>query len=79
MKRVYLMADFGRGPVTLSRFNRAGTEPLAAGPRERADAAKSWWLVEAANAWDARLVIHNDRVTGQPGNRGRIIERGGNP
>lgn len=71
-RRVYLMADFGKGPRVVSdaiqvprsdtrRFpvSLGGSDWWIAGAKavQAEWAARAWWLVEAASAADGRRII----------------------
>jgi hypothetical protein len=63
--RVYLMADFGKGPRAWAWWNGVGDNPLTpahhAGISDRrgrtCQDARAWWLVEAESAEAARDII----------------------
>lgn len=81
--RVYLMADFGKGPI--KRVNCS--DPVLGGMLARCAKAEArrWWLVEAESARAARTIIaeagtSRERVQVMMGPHliaGRILDSGG--
>jgi len=83
--RVYLMADFGKGPRSLGSYS--GASVASAGDMtwsDRAASARRWWLVEAESAdharkaierWDVFKLSHPIHESGET--FGRILESGG--
>jgi hypothetical protein len=77
--RVYLMADFGKGPRVAKEWRTKSDKTL---PGSVPAKALRWWLVEADSADAARQGIdayETGREMPEPDNRcaGRILDSGG--
>ena len=91
MSRVYLFADFGKGPRVVARLSRwrgaMGPEPFSSAATIR-DNASAWWLVECESAEAGRKAIQCHQSICQrpatvfdcrkePCDFGRVIAEGG--